>query len=312
MIPEPSEADGILWVASGGGHSRQASRWAQVLGFEDKGYWAVSDSPQTRSLFDGRKAFFLNQVRSREMLSPLRFFWALMNCVPRKKIHTVISTGASVAIPTLIFFSLFTNKRTFYIESLTRVHAPSLSGKILTLVPRLQLFSPHMLPGKRWKFLDPKIGFQTVPARPIGDRNSLKIFVTTGTTGKPLERLARLLKPALQPQDRLVIQGDLTIDGPVVVKQSEWFSRIEVVQNIRWSDVVVTHAGVGSVLDCLENGKRPWLVVRSSKEGEHVDDHQRDFADWLIQENLAFELNGSNLSRSYIVKISEDGSNRSW
>lgn len=304
MIPEPSEADGILWVASGGGHSRQASRWAQVLGFEDKGYWAVSDSPQTRSLFDGRQAFFLNQVRSREIFSTLRFFWALMKCVPRKEIHTVISTGASVAIPTLIFFSLFTNKRTLYIESLTRVTAPSLSGKILALVPRLQLFSPHMLPGKRWKFLDPKIGFQTVTARPIEDRNSLKIFVTTGTTGKTLERLARLLKPALQPKDRLVIQGDLTIDGPVVVKQSEWFSPAEVVQYIRWSDVVVAHAGVGTVLDCLENGKKPLLVVRSSQDGEHIDDHQGEFAIWLEQKLLAKVVSGKPLTRTEILNRS--------
>jgi UDP-N-acetylglucosamine transferase subunit ALG13 len=44
------------------------------------------------------------------------------------------------------------------------------------------------------------------------------------------------------------------------------------------ADGVVTHAGVGSVLGALEAGHTPIIVPRLARLGEHVDDHQSDFA----------------------------------
>ena len=43
---------------------------------------------------------------------------------------------------------------------------------------------------------------------------------------------------------------------------------------VRRSRAVVTHAGVGSVLVSLANGKRPLVVPRLKVYGEAVDDHQ--------------------------------------
>jgi UDP-N-acetylglucosamine transferase subunit ALG13 len=45
-------------------------------------------------------------------------------------------------------------------------------------------------------------------------------------------------------------------------------------QAIRRARVVVTHAGVGSVMVALANGKRPIVVPRRKAFGEAVDDHQ--------------------------------------
>ena len=46
---------------------------------------------------------------------------------------------------------------------------------------------------------------------------------------------------------------------------------VEAIQRAR---VVVTHAGVGSVLVALANEKRPVVVPRRRSFGEAVDDHQ--------------------------------------
>ena len=46
------------------------------------------------------------------------------------------------------------------------------------------------------------------------------------------------------------------------------------VEAIRRARVVVTHAGVGSVMVALANGKRPVVVPRRKAFGEAVDDHQ--------------------------------------
>ena len=52
----------------------------------------------------------------------------------------------------------------------------------------------------------------------------------------------------------------------------------ELVEHVRRARVVVSHAGVGSVLTALANGKRPVVVPRLHRFGEAVDDHQLPFA----------------------------------
>jgi UDP-N-acetylglucosamine transferase subunit ALG13 len=64
----------------------------------------------------------------------------------------------------------------------------------------------------------------------------------------------------------------------------------ELGDKIRSSDVYVCHAGVGSVLQALENGTIPILAVRSAVEHEHVDDHQGQLAREIVSRGLAIEL----------------------
>src|SRR5262249_33625213 len=52
----------------------------------------------------------------------------------------------------------------------------------------------------------------------------------------------------------------------------------EVVELVRKARAVVSHAGVGSMLTALANGKRPIIVPRLHRFGEAVDDHQLQFA----------------------------------
>ncbi len=52
---------------------------------------------------------------------------------------------------------------------------------------------------------------------------------------------------------------------------------------IAGAELVISHAGAGSTLLCLELGQRPLLVPRQRRHGEHVDDHQVGFAERLTQ-----------------------------
>ncbi len=52
------------------------------------------------------------------------------------------------------------------------------------------------------------------------------------------------------------------------------------------ADLVVTHAGAGSMLLAVRSGKRPVVVPRLAAEGEHVDDHQLQLARKLAAEGL--------------------------
>lgn len=54
------------------------------------------------------------------------------------------------------------------------------------------------------------------------------------------------------------------------------------------ADVTITHAGVGSILELLDMGITPAIVVRSQDNAEHVDNHQRQIAAAMTSRGLAF------------------------
>jgi UDP-N-acetylglucosamine--N-acetylmuramyl-(pentapeptide) pyrophosphoryl-undecaprenol N-acetylglucosamine transferase len=80
------------------------------------------------------------------------------------------------------------------------------------------------------------------------------------------------------------------------------------------SDVVVTHAGIGSVLSALQAGKRPVVAPRRKRFKEHIDDHQAGIATELDRRGLvtcadAGELQWADLLRatSWQVKRAAEG-----
>ena len=50
------------------------------------------------------------------------------------------------------------------------------------------------------------------------------------------------------------------------------------IENLRSADVIIAHAGVGTLLQALHKKKIPILYPRRARWGEHVDDHQIMFA----------------------------------
>jgi UDP-N-acetylglucosamine transferase subunit ALG13 len=103
------------------------------------------------------------------------------------------------------------------------------------------------------------------------------IFVSVGTHEAPFDRMLRAVY-ALGLDEELVVQY-----GPSAVRddraeQVDYVPFDTVVENIRNARAVVMHAGVGSVMISLANGKRPIVMARRREYGEHVDDHQVELA----------------------------------
>lgn len=100
------------------------------------------------------------------------------------------------------------------------------------------------------------------------------IFVTVGTNEARFDRLLRALAE-LPIDEQLVVQHGHS--SPIRRPNAELvdflpFERMG--ETIRSARVVVTHAGVGSIMVALANGKRPIVVPRRKSFGEAVDDHQ--------------------------------------
>jgi beta-1,4-N-acetylglucosaminyltransferase len=111
------------------------------------------------------------------------------------------------------------------------------------------------------------------------------IFVTTGTNEAPFDRLVHA-SGLLTGRQAIVVQRGSSALQPRGVLCVDFLPFAELVKFIRRARVVVTHAGVGSVMVALANGKRPIVVPRLRRFGEAVDDHQVPLALRLQREGL--------------------------
>lgn len=107
------------------------------------------------------------------------------------------------------------------------------------------------------------------------------IFLTVGGEKYPFDRLVRAI-------DEAVASGALTgpVFGqvgsadylPVHYPCARYLEFPEMVHNIDRAEIVIAHAGVGTVLLALSRGKIPVIFPRRPEFGEHLDDHQVEFA----------------------------------
>ncbi len=111
------------------------------------------------------------------------------------------------------------------------------------------------------------------------------ILVTVGTLHFPFERLLRAVDE-LPGDEELIVQSRAPGTRPARARCVEDFPYEQLVAEIRRARVVVCHAGVGSILTALANGKRPIVVPRLGRYGEAVDDHQLAFGRRLAEAGL--------------------------
>jgi UDP-N-acetylglucosamine transferase subunit ALG13 len=113
------------------------------------------------------------------------------------------------------------------------------------------------------------------------------ILVTVGTT---------------LPFDRLVHAADglaALIDEPMIIQCGAGSCEPRFAQHVDFVDgfqmqtwlsearVVISHSGVGSIINVLHAGKPLVLVPRMHRLGEHIDDHQFELAEAMAERERA-------------------------
>lgn len=109
------------------------------------------------------------------------------------------------------------------------------------------------------------------------------IFVTVGTHYQGFERLIRKMDEiAGKIDDEVVMQIGYTDYEP---KNAKWFKFLEkegdILDLYKKANIIVAHAGAGTLLTALSFGKPLVVVPRLKKFGEHVDDQQLELAEAL-------------------------------
>ena len=100
------------------------------------------------------------------------------------------------------------------------------------------------------------------------------IFATIGTQ-LPFERLIRALDELAPTLDRpMLAQIGKTRYEPVNIEWRRFIPALEVDTYFREAQVVVAHAGIGTILSVLKYEKPIVLMPRKAELGEHRNDHQ--------------------------------------
>jgi UDP-N-acetylglucosamine transferase subunit ALG13 len=116
------------------------------------------------------------------------------------------------------------------------------------------------------------------------------ILVLTGTEVYPFGRLVEAvdeLQRSGAVSEEFFLQLGSTPAEPRHVRFERFLSFGRVLEEIQRASVVITHAGAGTALVCMQHGKHPVLVPRLARFGEVIDDHQVPFAEKMADAGLA-------------------------
>lgn len=121
------------------------------------------------------------------------------------------------------------------------------------------------------------------------------IFVTVGTLHYPFDRLMRSVRAL--PVGEVVVQHGPADPPPGVARAEAFMPFDELKEAIEEADVVVTHAGCGTIAVATRAGHTPVVLPRLKRYGEHVDDHQLELAGALADEGKVIVISdGKDLS----------------
>lgn len=139
------------------------------------------------------------------------------------------------------------------------------------------------------------------------------IFVSLGTNDKSFERLLKAIDNEIELgniKDKVIVQSGYTKYSSnnmdiVDLMPMDMFNKC-----IKDCDILITHGGVGTILDGLKNGKKIIAFPRLSKYQEHVNDHQVE----IIEEfyNSGYILTGNVNEVSSLIKACSNFNPKSY
>lgn len=129
------------------------------------------------------------------------------------------------------------------------------------------------------------------------------IFVSLGTNDKSFERLLKTIDKEIEIgniKDEVIVQSGYTKYTSNNMEVIDLMPMDKFNKCISDCDILITHGGVGTILDGLKKGKKIIAFPRLSKYKEHVNDHQIE----IIEEfyNSGYILTGEVKDVSSLIK----------
>ncbi|MGL5021064.1 MAG: PssE/Cps14G family polysaccharide biosynthesis glycosyltransferase [Mycoplasmatales bacterium] len=125
------------------------------------------------------------------------------------------------------------------------------------------------------------------------------IFITVGTQTHNFKRLFKYVDKYSFKDEVIIQYGHNNIDTNY--ESFDFTSDIE--KYFKQSDVIITHGGVGSIIQGLKLNKKVIVLPRLKNSNEHVDDHQLEICNKLKEENLIVLVNNYKEFKSALDNI---------
>ncbi|MFZ3072932.1 MAG: glycosyltransferase [Thermodesulfobacteriota bacterium] len=112
----------------------------------------------------------------------------------------------------------------------------------------------------------------------------MSTFVSVGNAKQPFRRLLDAiahLAPSL-PQP-VIVQHGHTPFASTACQITAFMGMEEFAHHVKTAELLILHAGAGSVIHAIEADKCPVVMPRRANLGEHVNDHQIEFARTLAE-----------------------------
>lgn len=111
------------------------------------------------------------------------------------------------------------------------------------------------------------------------------IFVTVGTQ-LPFDRLVKTVDQWAGGKNREDVFGQIgpMQYKPLYIQYQEFVDAVEFRNRVEEADVIVSHAGMGSIITALEMHKPILVMPRRADLGEHRNEHQMATAKQLLKQ----------------------------
>lgn len=114
-------------------------------------------------------------------------------------------------------------------------------------------------------------------------------FITVGNATQPFHRLVRgaIAVANKLPQPVIIQHGNTPVNDHGSCSCFPFEDMEAFICRVRDAELMITHAGAGSLIHGIKAGKIPVVMPRRQKYGELVDDHQMELAEALAGEEKA-------------------------
>lgn len=127
------------------------------------------------------------------------------------------------------------------------------------------------------------------------------ILVTLGTQDKSFKRLLSTLEKQIEMgliTDEIVVQSGYTKFESKYMRLIPYFSQDELDRYRKDASLIITHGGVGSILDGCRINKKIIGVARLKEFKEHINDHQIEICERFAQDGyILFARNLDDIPR---------------
>lgn len=110
------------------------------------------------------------------------------------------------------------------------------------------------------------------------------IFVTVGTHEQPFNRLVQYMDIwAGEHEEEVIIQIGYSSYEPKNCRWNKLYPYKDMLDMVKKARIVITHGGPSSFIMPLQIGKTPIVIPRRREFGEHVNNHQVDFCQAVVE-----------------------------